>query len=78
MECPPGMVNREADDILALNKCIYGLVQVARQYHKKAVEILYKIGFNGVDVDPCLFWKKDEKGIVFVAIYVDDKYVLLF
>ncbi len=31
MECPPGMTDAEEDDVLALNKCIYGLVQAARQ-----------------------------------------------
>ena len=27
MECPPGMTDAKNDDILALNQCIYGLVQ---------------------------------------------------
>ncbi len=53
---------------LAFNKYIYGLVQAARQYHKKAVEVLQKIGFNGGEVDPYLFWKRYEKGVVFVTI----------
>ncbi len=52
MKCPPGITDAEEDDVLALNKCIYGLVQAARQYHKKAVEVLPKIGFNGGEVDP--------------------------
>ena len=62
MECP-GMTDAKDDDILALNEFIYGLVQAARQYHKKAIEILHKIGFNGGDVDLCLFWKQYEKGL---------------
>ncbi len=57
MECPPGMTDVEEDEVLALNNCIYGLIQAARQYHKKAVEVLRKIGFKVGDVDPCLFWK---------------------
>ena len=55
MECPPGMRNVTNDDILLLLQCIYGLVQAARQYYKKVVKILKKIGFQGGNVDPCLF-----------------------
>ena len=52
MECPQGMDTQSDDEILILDKCIYGLVQSARQYHKKAVTILKKIGFEGGEVDP--------------------------
>ncbi len=76
MEYPPGIADAEEDDVLALNKFIYGLVQAARKYHKKAVEVLQKIGFNGGEADPCLFWKIYEKGVVFVAIYVDDNLIV--
>ena len=71
MECPPGMKSK-ADEILILGQCIYGLVQSARPYHKKAVEILRKIGFVGGEVDPYLFMKRSEKVIVYIAVYVDD------
>ncbi len=72
MECPPGLTDAEKDDVLAFNKCIYGLVQAARQHHKKAVKVLFKTGFNGGEVDPCLILKQYEKDVVFVAIYVDE------
>ncbi len=36
---PLGMTDAEEDDVLALNKCNYGLGQVATQYHKKAGEV---------------------------------------
>ncbi len=48
------MTDAVDDDVLALNKCIYDLVQAARQYHKRDLEVLCKIGFNGGDVDTCL------------------------
>ena len=73
MECPHGMPGVGPQDILALLMCIYGLVQAARQYYKKIVKILKSIGFEGGDVDPCLFVKKDDKlGLVYIALYVDD------
>ncbi len=60
------MANTKENDDLALNKCLYGLVQAARQYYNKAVEVLCKIGFNGGEVETSLFWNKYEKGVVFV------------
>ena len=73
MECPEGLEGaNKQEDALLLRRCTYGLVQAARQYHKKAVEVLRKIGFVGGDVDPCLYMRRNKFGIVFIAIYVDD------
>ena len=71
MDCPDGMT-RTNDDVLELKKTIYGLVQASRQYFKKFTKVLKKMGFEGGDVDPCLMMKNGTKGIVFIAIYVDD------
>ena len=73
MECPQGMGTQSDDEILILDKCIYGLVQSARQYHKKAVAILKKIGFEGGEVDPCLYVRESTNfWRVYIALYVDD------
>ena len=71
MDCPPGLEGVTDEDALLLLQCIYGLVQAARQYHKKVVEILRDAGFKGGDVDPCLMWRNYEKGLIYVALYVD-------
>ena len=55
-----------------LNKTIYGLVQLARQFFKKLSQCLRELGFSGGKVDPCLMVKKTKEGIAYVAIYVDD------
>ena len=47
MECPQGMVDVKKDDCIILKKFIYGLVQAAWQYYKKAVEILKSSGLEG-------------------------------
>ena len=57
---------------IILNKCIYGLGQVARQYYKKAIEILKNLGFIGGNIHPCLYVKTSLKGIVYIALYLDD------
>ncbi len=67
MDCPPGMTEVGLGDVdhmkdaLLLLQSIYGTVQSARQYFKKAVCILKEIGFNGGEVYPCLFWRKSSK-----------------
>lgn len=76
MDCPPGMRNVTHENALRLIACIYGLVQAANRYHKRFVEILKSIGFEGGDVDPCLLWRKDKHGTVYVAIYVDDNFMV--
>jgi len=75
MNCPPGM-DHEKDDILLLNKTIYGLVQSARQWYKKLVEILEKLGFQQSLADPCLLVKRTENSIVIITLYVDDCYCI--
>ena len=72
MECPPGLSGVSKANVLSLGRCIYGLVQASRQYHKEIVRILKEIGFEGGEVDPCLLYKKSKLGICYVALYVDD------
>ena len=77
MECSQGMDTQSDDEILILEKYIYRLVQSARQYHKKAVAILKKIGFEGGDVDPCMYVPKSTKfGRVYTALYVDNNLIV--
>ena len=58
MECPQGMSNVKKDNCIILNKCIYGLIQAAHQYYKKAIEILKSSSFVGGNIDLCLYIKK--------------------
>ena len=76
MDNPPGLPNAKEDEALLLLQTIYGLVQSARQYYKKARSILLKIGFTGGTVDPCLFHRKTEKGLVFIGLFVDDNLLI--
>ena len=69
MKCPE--VHKE-DEALLLIHLIYGLVQSARQYYLKFTEKLIKLGFKGGYTDPCLMTRKNEKGICFIEIWVDD------
>ena len=69
MKCPQGMSNIGKDECIILNKCIYDLVEGGRQYYEKALK---NSGFIGGNVDPCFYVKKSEKGVVYIALYVDN------
>jgi len=43
---------------------------------QKFTKILKRIGFTEGEVDPCLFFRRDEDGIVFIAVYVDDNLIV--
>ena len=76
MECPQGMSDVGKDVCIILNKCIYGLIQVAMQYYKKAIKFLKNLGFVGDNVNPCLYIKKSAKGISYITLYVDDNFMV--
>ena len=47
-------------------------MQSARQFWKKLVKVLKKLGFKGGYPDPCLMMRRDEDGVIYIALYVDD------
>ncbi len=73
MELPGGMTGFE-DECLLLLKAIYGLVQAARQWHKKLIEVLKKIGFKGGIANPCLMMRQNSLGVNLMSIYMDDNF----
>jgi Reverse transcriptase (RNA-dependent DNA polymerase) len=75
MECPDGIV-READEVVRLNKSMYGLVQVAQQFFLKFKSILVSVGFIQCKAEPCLFFKMENGYMMMMAIHVDDCYVI--
>jgi hypothetical protein len=75
MDCPKGMVHFKSECLL-LEKALYGLVQAARQFFKKFVQIMKKIGFKQSDAEPCLLYRKEGKDVVMVVIHVDDCYMI--
>ena len=61
------------DDCVILDKSIYGLVQAARQFHKKLLHVMTKeMNFEKCKADECLLYRKNEKGTVIVCVYIDD------
>jgi Reverse transcriptase (RNA-dependent DNA polymerase) len=58
--------------VLKLHKSIYGLVQAARQWHKRFDEEIIKLGFKKNEIDPCVFFKQEGNKICILCIYVDN------
>ena len=73
MDIPMGLVT-EPNKKLLLQKTIYGLVQSARKFYEKLIEVLKIIGFEGSKSDPCLWtmWDTSIKHMFIIGIYVDD------
>ena len=63
----------EENQALKLDKAIYGLVQVARQFFKKIHNALLQANFEASEANPCLVYKGDqETGVFIMLIYIDD------
>jgi Reverse transcriptase (RNA-dependent DNA polymerase) len=75
MKIPEGM-NVKDNSCLRLKRTIYGLVQSAREFYKRLVDILKGLGFVENKSDPCLLSKWEENEILLIGVYVDDCLVI--
>ena len=75
MNIPEGMESNN-NQCLLLNKTIYGLVQSAREFYKRLIEVLKSVGFIENKSDPCLLSKWDKEDVMLIGIYVDDCIVI--
>ena len=73
MDVPLGLSTGPNKKLL-LRKTIYGLVQSARKFYEKLIDVLKVIGFEGSKSDPCLWtmWDSVVNHMLIVGIYVDD------
>jgi hypothetical protein len=68
MEIPSGLEVGKG----ILKKIIYGIAQSPQQFHIKFFKVLKSCGFTGSLLDPCLWFKQSNPGIVMMSIYVKD------
>jgi hypothetical protein len=76
MEAPEGFGLDRLSDCVLLKKSIYGLVQAARMHFLKFMKVLQIIGFVGGNADLCMMVWRNNKGVCFIAIWVDDLLLL--
>lgn len=58
--------------VCKLKRSLYGLKQSPRCWNAALDEKLVQMGFSQTSADPCLYMKSDERGPVYLAVYVDD------
>ena len=62
---PPGMVWK-------LDKALYGLAASPRLWYNCIAKVFKTNDFKISAADPCIFYKKTNKGCCFISLYVDD------
>jgi ATP-binding cassette subfamily B (MDR/TAP) protein 1 len=77
MKMPSGYEECTGEEVngncLKLDKSLYGLVQAARQWWKDINAFLVdELDFTCSKSDPCLLFRKNENGTVYLCLYVDD------
>jgi hypothetical protein len=63
-------------NIWQLHKSLYGLKQAARQWHAKLRQEMQANGYTASMHEPCLFYKTDRTGSVYILVHVDDALVI--
>lgn len=58
--------------VCKLNKSLYGLKQASRCWNKRFTEFIGKFDFKTSESDPCVFVYNGKRGLMILAIYVDD------
>jgi hypothetical protein len=71
MEVPKGLAIKDNKKLM-LRKTIYGIVQSARKFYEKLINVSKVIEFHGRKSDPCLWTLWDEKvnHMIIIGIYV--------
>ena len=72
----PQGVDMEPDQVLKLNRSLYGLKQAAATWFKTISSVFKNMGFVACVSDPCIFVRQDEHlSWVYVTLYVDDIFI---
>jgi Reverse transcriptase (RNA-dependent DNA polymerase) len=57
-----------------LDKAMCGLVSAARQFYIKFSTTMKKLGFTVSYADPCLFYRHNKLGRIYMVVHIDDCY----
>lgn len=75
---PPREIIKPGDErkVWRLRKSMYGLKQSGRAWNETLQETLTNLKFIRTRADPCVYFKRTNKGILIVGVYVDDLLIL--
>jgi Reverse transcriptase (RNA-dependent DNA polymerase) len=72
MEIPVGFgTNQTVDKVYKLKKSLYGLKQSSRAWFDRFRKAMVGTGYQQINVDHTMFFKRDEGHITMLAVYVD-------
>ena len=73
MEVPEGFEKYYPKDVvLRLLRTIYGLKQAAIAFWKELLSAFKDMGYERSNADPCLYYKRDDNGLIIWISWVDD------
>lgn len=73
MKQPKGFEEKGKENhVCLLNKALYGLKQAPRAWYDKLNKALIELGFKRSENEPCIYIRKRESSLMFIAVYVDD------
>lgn len=76
MKQPEGFIMQGCEDkVCKLNKAIYGLKQSSRAWNTRINDFLLDIGYVRSNYEPCLYIKKENEKLTYIALYVDDFFI---
>jgi hypothetical protein len=55
-----------------LNKTLYGLPESPRAFYEDASVFLLEKGYTRTLADPCMFYRRDDRGFIMMVVHVDD------
>jgi Reverse transcriptase (RNA-dependent DNA polymerase) len=76
MKIPEGMMSANEDSCLQLKGTIYSLVQSAKEFYRKLVDVIEGLGIVANKSDPCLLLKWENDEISLIGDYVYDCLVI--
>ena len=70
---PDGHVDEDHPDFVCQIKCsLYGLKQSPRMWNQTIDKFMLELDFKKCETDHCIYVKRADQDMIFVALYVDD------
>ena len=76
MKAPDGL-NTGRNNVLKLQKSLYGLKQASHVWNKLLDSTLKKLGFKQCSKDTCIYSYQSEKKFIILAIHMDNMLIIL-
>ena len=69
---PPPCLSVDSNKVCHLRRALYGLKQAPRAWFAKFSSTISRLGYMASHYDSALFFRRTDKGIILLLLYVDD------